>query len=116
MCHFARENLPSVLLGKFGLMTKTQCVACTVPSMAVWTPLNLLIRARGRALGRMTPYHERPPYCPCAPYFASVASLAGLHQASLSRYHAIVAARPSAKSVCAGAQPSSRRSLAESIA
>ena len=56
MCHFARENLPSVLLGKFGLMTKTQCVACTVPSMAVWTPLNLLIRARGRVLGRMTPY------------------------------------------------------------
>ena len=56
MCHFARENLPSVLLGKFGLMTKTQCVACTVPSMAVWTPLNLLIRARRRLLGRMTPY------------------------------------------------------------
>lgn len=33
------------------------------------------------------------------------ASLAGRHQASLSRYQATVATRPSAKPVCSGAQP-----------
>ena len=55
-------------------------------------------------------------YCPWAAYLASVASLAGRHQASLSRYQAMVSARPAAKSVRAGSQPSSRRSLVASIA
>ena len=36
--------------------------------------------------------------------------LGGRHRASLSRYQRIVPARPAAKSVCAGSQPSSRRS------
>ncbi len=58
----------------------------------------------------------RVGYCPCAAYLASVASLAGRHQASLSRYQAMVSARPAAKSVCEGSQPSSRRSLVASIA
>ena len=55
-------------------------------------------------------------YCPWAAYLASVASLAGRHQASLSRYQAMVSARPAAKSVWAGSQPSSRRSLELSMA
>ena len=56
------------------------------------------------------------PYCPRAAYLASVASLAGRHHCSLSRYHAMVSRRPSAKSVCLGRQPSSRRSFVESMA
>ena len=55
-------------------------------------------------------------YCPCARYLASVASLAGRHQDSLSRYQAMVSARPAAKSVWRGSQPSSRRSLELSMA
>ena len=58
----------------------------------------------------------RAGYCPWAAYLASVASLAGRHQASLSRYQAMVSARPAAKSVRAGSQPSSRRSLVASMA
>lgn len=57
-----------------------------------------------------------PSYWPCALYLASVTSLAGRHQASLSRYQAMVSARPAAKSVWAGSQPSSRRSFVESMA
>lgn len=58
----------------------------------------------------------RVGYRPWAAYLASAASLAGRHQASLSRYQAMVSARPAAKSVRAGSQPSSRRSLVASIA
>lgn len=58
----------------------------------------------------------RAGYCPCARYLASVASLAGRHQDSFSRYHSMVPARPAAKSVWAGSQPSSRRSLELSMA
>src|SRR5690606_4853706 len=53
---------------------------------------------------------------PDARYFASVASFCGAHQASLSRYHAIVAASPASKSAKLGVQPSSVRSFEESIA
>lgn len=41
----------------------------------------------------------RVGYCPCARYLASVASLAGRHQDSFSRYQRIVSARPATKSV-----------------
>ena len=57
-----------------------------------------------------------PSYWPCARYLASVASLAGRHQGSLATYQSIVCFRPSAKSVCAGLQPSSRWSFVESMA
>lgn len=57
-----------------------------------------------------------PSYWPCALYLASVTSLAGRHQGSFSRYHSMVSARPAAKSVRAGSQPSSRRSLELSMA
>ena len=57
-----------------------------------------------------------PSYWPWALYLASVASLAGRHQDSFSTYQSMVALRPSAKSVCAGLQPSSRWSLVESMA
>ncbi len=56
------------------------------------------------------------PYCPCALYLASVASLAGRHQDSFSTYQSMVALSPSAKSVCAGLQPSSRWSFVLSMA
>ena len=49
-------------------------------------------------------------------YRASVASFAGRHQDSFSIYQSMVAFRPSAKSVCAGLQPSSRCSLVLSMA
>lgn len=55
-------------------------------------------------------------YCPCALYLASVAAFAGRHHCSLAQYHSMVATKPAAKSVCAGRQSSSRRSLAESMA
>ena len=55
-------------------------------------------------------------YWPWAAYLTSVASLAGRHQASWSRYHWMVCARPVSKSVWAGRQPSSRRSLVGSMA
>ena len=58
----------------------------------------------------------RVGYTPCSRYLASVASLAGRHQASLSRYHSMVSARPASKSVCVGPQPSSVLSLVGSIA
>ena len=54
--HFTREKLPTVLFGEFSLVTKIECIACTVPSMAVWAPLNLLVQVRRRLLNRMTPY------------------------------------------------------------
>ena len=57
-----------------------------------------------------------PSYWPCARYLASVASLAGRHQGSLATYQSIVCLSPSAKSVWAGLQPSSRWSLVESMA
>ena len=67
---------------------------------------------------RCAMYREglRVGYCPCARYLASVASLAGRHQASLATYQSMVALRPSAKSVCVGRQPSSVCSLVESMA
>ena len=55
-------------------------------------------------------------YWPWALYLASVASLAGRHQDSLATYQSMVAFRPSAKSVWAGLQPSSRWSLVLSMA
>ena len=55
-------------------------------------------------------------YCPCFAYLASTASLAPCHHAGLSRYHAMVALSPSAKSVCFGSHPSSERSFEESMA
>ena len=55
-------------------------------------------------------------YCPCSWYFASVAAFCGFHHDSLSRYQAIVSARPASKSLNAGVQPSSVRSFDESIA
>ena len=58
----------------------------------------------------------RAAYWPWALYLASVASLAGRHQDSFSTYQSMVAFRPSAKSVWAGLQPSSRWSLVESMA
>ena len=58
----------------------------------------------------------RHDYCPAFAYLASVASLAGRHQSSLSRYQRIVSSSPDAKSVCLGLQPSSVRSLVGSIA
>ena len=60
--------------------------------------------------------HASLPYWPWALYLASVASLAGRHQASFSTYQSMVALSPSAKSVWAGLQPSSRCSLVESMA
>ena len=60
--------------------------------------------------------HASLPYWPWALYLASVASLAGRHQDSLATYQSMVAFRPSAKSVWAGLQPSSRWSLVESMA
>ena len=57
-----------------------------------------------------------PSYWPWALYLASVASLAGRHQDSLATYQSMVALSPSAKSVWAGLQPSSRWSLVESMA
>ena len=41
--------------------------------------------------------HQRDTTCWVRAYFASVASFMGRHQASFSRYHPIVAARPSRK-------------------
>lgn len=55
-------------------------------------------------------------YRPCAAYLASAASLAAAHQDSLARYHATVSARPAAKSVRSGRQPSSRRIFEGSMA
>ena len=49
-------------------------------------------------------------------YRSSVAAFAGSHHARFRVYHSIVCARPDSKSVCFGAQPSSVRSLVESIA
>ena len=60
--------------------------------------------------------HASLPYWPWALYLASVASLAGRHQASFSTYQSMVALSPSAKSVCAGLQPSSRCSFVLSMA
>lgn len=57
-----------------------------------------------------------PSYWPCARYLASVASLAGRHQDSFSTYQSMVTFRPSAKSVWAGLQPSSRCSFVLSMA
>ena len=53
---------------------------------------------------------------PRAAYLASTCCFSGPHQASLSRYHATVAARPSRKSVYCGVQPSSSRSFEASMA
>ena len=72
--------------------------------------------SRSDRRGRGARPRLRCSYWPWAAYLASVASLAGRHQASLSRYQAMVSARPAAKSVCLGSQPSSRRSLVASIA
>ena len=41
--------------------------------------------------------HQRATTCWVRAYFASVASFIGRHQASLSRYHSMVAASPSRK-------------------
>lgn len=57
-----------------------------------------------------------PSYWPWALYLASVASLAGRHQGSLATYQSIVCFSPSAKSVWAGLQPSSRWSFVLSMA
>ena len=57
-----------------------------------------------------------PSYWPWALYLASVASLAGRHQGSLATYQSMVCFRPSAKSVWAGLQPSSRWSFVLSMA
>lgn len=56
MCSFARKSLPVVLRGEFSLMTKAGCIACTVPSPAVWIPLNLLARARRSMLNERRPF------------------------------------------------------------
>ena len=81
--------------------------------------------ARGRRIIPMPCGPARAPrgavrrgaaYCPWALYLASVASLAGRHQDSLATYQSMVALRPSAKSVWAGLQPSSRWSLVLSMA
>jgi hypothetical protein len=56
MSRFARESLTAVVFGEFNLKTKVKCVACTVPSSAVWIPLNLLMQARRRLSNRMMPY------------------------------------------------------------
>ena len=53
---------------------------------------------------------------PTFAYFASVAAFCGRHHASLSRYQAMVALRPAAKSEYSGVQPSSVRSLVLSMA
>ncbi len=55
-------------------------------------------------------------YWPCSWYFASVAAFCGRHQAWLSRYQAMVSSMPASKLENCGAQPSSVRSLVESIA
>ena len=56
MSSFARRIQPTVLRGEFNLMTKVGCLVCTVPSPAVWTPLNLLVRARRRMLAGRLPF------------------------------------------------------------
>ena len=53
---------------------------------------------------------------PFAAYAASVASLAGRHQSSWAWYHSMVSASPASKSWYVGCQPSSWRSLPDSIA
>ncbi len=53
---------------------------------------------------------------PRAAYDASVCCLWGRHQSSCAWYHSMVRARPASKSPYAGCQPSSVRSLVESIA
>ena len=53
---------------------------------------------------------------PFSAYFASVASLWGRHQSSCCWYHSMVLARPDSKSWNVGCQPSSWRSLPDSIA
>ncbi len=55
-------------------------------------------------------------HCPFAAYAASVASLCGRHHSSCAWYHSIVSARPDSKSANRGTQPSSVRSLPESMA
>ena len=59
---------------------------------------------------------DRHSHCPWTAYLASVSAFCGRHQAWLPRYHWMVSARPDRKSENAGAQPSSVRSLVESIA
>ena len=56
MSRFARESLPAVLRGRLDLTTKARCIVCTVPSLAVWIPLNLLVRAQGRTLAGRKPF------------------------------------------------------------
>ena len=67
------------------------------------------------------PRHQQPhrcsgPHWPVRAYLASVAAFCGRHHASCSRYHSIVAASPAAKSRYRGRQPSSVRSLVQSMA
>ena len=64
----------------------------------------------------LNPNNQTTHYCTEVLYRASVAALTGSHQARYSVYQAMVWSRPSEKSVCLGAQPSSRRSLALSMA
>ena len=56
MSRFARRSLHTVLRGELDLVTKVGCLVCTVPSPAVWTPLNLLVRARRRLLAKRLPF------------------------------------------------------------
>ena len=56
MSRFARMSLPMVLRGGFGLMTKVGCLACAVPLLAVWVPLNLLVRAWRRMQVERKPF------------------------------------------------------------
>ena len=58
----------------------------------------------------------RHGHWPFAAYAASVASLTGRHQSSWAWYHSMVAASPASKSWYVGCQPSSWRSLPDSIA
>ena len=65
----------------------------------------------GRGLDAQAGHHW-----PFWAYVASVASLWGRHQSSCSWYHAMVLARPDSKSWNCGCQPSSWRSLPDSMA
>ena len=55
-------------------------------------------------------------YWPCSLYLASVAAFCGRHQSSLFRYQSMVSSMPASKLENFGSQPSSSRSLVESIA
>ena len=59
---------------------------------------------------------EGRAHWPFSAYFASVASLWGRHQSSWFWYHSTVLARPASKSWNCGCQPSSWRSLPDSMA